>query len=360
MVFQCPFCDRSFVNENGRNNHQDALHPRAQRFRSQDALENHQEAAHPRLPFNCDQCSCDFETQENLKEHTKDMHPLINCDKCSSRFKTQESLSVHTKENHPVLFHCGKCPPRRFKTQEALAEHTEAAHTRPFNCEQCSVRFKTRKALVVHTKENHGAISCEQCSRGFRSEAALENHSKDVHGAIRCDQCPRGFRSQEALEEHTKAKHHVLFNCGEIEILRDFEAQENLEEHKKAAQSVLLACEEPACKVAAAMHQQVEITPPKKPASVQLAVLVTAMMDNDDIVDHNAVNVNTVNVRPTIASAIQPEPEPARYVVKSDVVHPMPLQYFQVETNNTVLPPKPHGCIKSIVYKIKSLFARKT
>lgn len=55
------------------------------------------------MAFTCPACGGEFETKEQLDEHTRTEHgSSIRCPACGAEFESQEQLDEHVKATHPM------------------------------------------------------------------------------------------------------------------------------------------------------------------------------------------------------------------------------------------------------------------
>jgi uncharacterized C2H2 Zn-finger protein len=55
------------------------------------------------MALTCPACGAEFETQEQLDEHTRTEHSSkLRCPACGAEFETQEQLDEHTRSTHPM------------------------------------------------------------------------------------------------------------------------------------------------------------------------------------------------------------------------------------------------------------------
>jgi uncharacterized C2H2 Zn-finger protein len=55
------------------------------------------------MAISCPACGAEFETQEQLDEHTRTQHVSgFRCPACGAEFESQEQLDEHVKKTHPM------------------------------------------------------------------------------------------------------------------------------------------------------------------------------------------------------------------------------------------------------------------
>ena len=55
------------------------------------------------MAISCPACGAEFETQEQLDDHTRTQHgSSFRCPACGAEFESQEPLDEHVKETHPM------------------------------------------------------------------------------------------------------------------------------------------------------------------------------------------------------------------------------------------------------------------
>ncbi|XP_052818114.1 zinc finger protein 236-like [Mya arenaria] len=177
-------------------------------------LEHKEEREGTRV-FSCKQCSAQFFSRGELKEHTK------------QHFKIRSSLSHRTykKEVDRTSFsnkcsHCNKT----FQKPSQLLRHVRI-HTgdRPFKCHVCLKAFNQRGALQLHIIGRHTDRKphrCQFCGTGFVQKGNLRAHIQRVHtltekneeeqAVYTCTECSCMFKKLGSLNAHISRVHTQL------------------------------------------------------------------------------------------------------------------------------------------------------
>lgn len=138
-LFKCQFCDKEFKQ---RNN-----------------LKNHENIHNNIKPYLCRYCSLSFTSAAGLYIHNRSCTgEEIECQLCKRRFKSRESYRKHSllHSGGELPFKCNICY-KDFNSQSNVTRHKRSAHdNRRFKCTTCSKEVTTRDALKNHQKL-HGA-----------------------------------------------------------------------------------------------------------------------------------------------------------------------------------------------------------
>ncbi|KAL9708120.1 hypothetical protein quinque_011638 [Culex quinquefasciatus] len=213
----------------------------------------------------CCACRTDFESEEALSDHIKQVHEPertndgskkpFQCDTCFRRYFKKTSLNRHkrlgsvgtairvVKQEEPVDHRCCGCR-KDFGTEEELRQHSLSVHgpsrtndeTRPFECELCFKRYSCKNSLGRHFKarllesvprtvRKLGANQCCGCRVKFANKEQLVQHSKLVHEPDRsdnlgelkpfeCDICFSRYSTREAFKRHKSGfRAEQLYRC---------------------------------------------------------------------------------------------------------------------------------------------------
>jgi hypothetical protein len=215
-------------------------------FSSESAMRTHMREAHPlRTRKNAIKClvcsSSTFETQSDLIEHLKKVHP--KCKQCGACFSRERDLVLHLQEVHPFKrrgWNCLECG-QGAESQEALHAHLREAHPK---CKICFNKFSTRDELLAHLKSIHSvgeekkekkALRCFSAgceSTTFATREELHAHLREVHP--KCKKCALSFHDPSSLQAHLKEcgvtgkGKWVCSDCDET-----FESELKLDDHFK-------------------------------------------------------------------------------------------------------------------------------
>lgn len=213
----------------------------------------------------CCACRIDFETEEALADHIKQLHEPerthdaskkpYQCDTCFRRYFKKTSLNRHkrlgsvgtairaVKQEEPVEHRCCGCR-KDFGTEEDLRQHSLSVHgpsrtndeTRPFECEICFKRYSCKTSLGRHfrarliesvprTVRKLGANQCCGCRVKFTNKEQLAQHSKQIHEPDRsdnlgeqkpfeCEICFSRYSTKEAFKRHKSVvRKEQLYQC---------------------------------------------------------------------------------------------------------------------------------------------------
>ncbi|XP_049530698.1 zinc finger protein 3 homolog isoform X1 [Anopheles darlingi] len=202
-------------------------------------------------PISCPKCEASFQTQNELKEHTRKAHPvpkpLVECPDCG-KYLSAGSIYSHRKiHSDTPAFACGECG-RTFVQKINLVQHRkthiglrpyqceqckksfcEKAHLqrhlnhhseeRPYRCELCGKCYKTERCLKVHSAVHttERPFVCGECNKGFLSSSKLRQHS-NIHSGLRpykCNYCTRDFTNFPNWLKHIRRRHKVDHRTGE-------------------------------------------------------------------------------------------------------------------------------------------------
>nr|XP_019559839.2 zinc finger protein 557-like [Aedes albopictus]XP_019559841.2 zinc finger protein 557-like [Aedes albopictus] len=222
--------------------------------------------------FKCCGCSYIFNTSEELKTHSKEVHAdkklsiqelkhnkqcdicykvMANnvyvrihqqkdklnyrCKVCGDLFWSRQKVCLHYDRVHdpnpesPSKVCCG-CR-EEFETGEQLREHSVAVHlpekpapdpTRPYACNVCYRSFTSKTLLhahqfrkLKHTKKH----VCIQCGMAFRYPGGLKDHEMTHTGekVFQCSKCPKAYSNRNTYRKHV-ASHEMPADKYKCEI----------------------------------------------------------------------------------------------------------------------------------------------
>eukprot|EP00092_Neocalanus_flemingeri_P015967 GFUD01017285.1.p1 GENE.GFUD01017285.1~~GFUD01017285.1.p1 ORF type:complete len:344 (-),score=79.52 GFUD01017285.1:292-1323(-) len=126
---------------------------------SRGALVKHLVTHKDKKPFQCDQCTMEFNQNRDLKTHIMQKHSMQRphvCGICQKgfvhKFYLMEHMTYHTGERQFQCFHCGK----RFQAQSGLTKHIKRhTTTKDFSCHLCPKAFAVKTDLNTHIRLVH-------------------------------------------------------------------------------------------------------------------------------------------------------------------------------------------------------------
>ena len=183
----------------------------------------------------CLDCGKLFDTEDEIQEHYKNIHPRIPerkypCDICGKVYSGRDTLAKHTREIHDQIFDDGEEPlfsceycDDLFLNSSKLSFHVKTVHKDQKPCNICGKVFDSTYYLRIHKKRKHGIehmpqktgqeAICEDCGKICKSQSALISHRKNVHGPpikkvpkvpVPCEICGKMVT---ALRYHKKVTH---------------------------------------------------------------------------------------------------------------------------------------------------------
>ncbi|KAF8539349.1 hypothetical protein BDD12DRAFT_924660, partial [Trichophaea hybrida] len=258
----CRRCDRSFTTEQGRDKHQNDVHPtrfncrRCDRsFTSEQGRDQHQEDVHP-TRFRCRSCNRSFASQYGLQQHRNDdiiYHRafmsfldtrLFHCSPCGQYFNSNSSLRIHldTSANHRSSYICNVDDCKlSFQTTQQLDDHRSSSHPERYHCNECESYFEDKETLDTHAMTHVSQFHCCECEYDFDNEQDFNEHlsgeahthqepriTYTTHALIEnednspswvCEPCKKIFPNETALSQHSVSSIHrpILsgqFHCG--------------------------------------------------------------------------------------------------------------------------------------------------
>ena len=111
----------------------------------------------PNLPhtdkkMNCDLCTFETKSIENLNSHKRDVHvrASIPCNSCNFKASNIEQLRSHEKTHEKqAQFKCDQCP-LTADTKYVLEAHKQNEHKNLYTCEQCKFEDKREECPQSH------------------------------------------------------------------------------------------------------------------------------------------------------------------------------------------------------------------
>ena len=199
---------------------------------------------HDKLPtFLCESCNVTTKAKEEIIEHVIENHHIDEEEDSEEQFEEIiKKIAVHCVS----CGFCGSFPdytahlPRQSsvvcevcgshnKDQKELADHLLVSHRDcRYSCPDCEYDQPTRRAVVLHSREVHGARSrswlyqCPQCPLKA-CEARMTAHCQEEHPAVKtepksellqCQYCVFQHISPTKLESHLRFTHKI-FHCSD-------------------------------------------------------------------------------------------------------------------------------------------------
>ena len=140
--------------------------------------------------FDCNQCVFQAKSGTLMRQHVKSKHhKKFACNLCEHKFRRQSELRVHIENVHVGGGHqCDQCS-KEFKSQEQLEEHSLAKHgdVISYLCSQCDNRYTSRMNLQRHMQSSHEGsfkYTCNvsvDCDYQTFSQSNLKEHKKLNH-----------------------------------------------------------------------------------------------------------------------------------------------------------------------------------
>ena len=180
--------------------------------------------------FNCNLCTQNFISQQNLLRHVSSVHfgerKNFKCEICGKDFVELAGLKRHKLNIHDGVkpFKCeylldGKQCTAAYHQNHELKRHVENVHMKHlkevkiFNCEKCGKSYNALASLNHHIKVNHEGIKdhiCKICGKAFGQKQKLTIHVETVHEGLKkhqCNHCHLAFGQKHELKRHIEKTH---------------------------------------------------------------------------------------------------------------------------------------------------------
>ncbi|XP_055631142.1 zinc finger protein 90-like [Toxorhynchites rutilus septentrionalis] len=264
----CCGCNKVFFTTSELHNHQEQVHrPQREgsdknelqeeckgcfkRFKNECMLDRHLCSTSRKKFFECSKCSVARRTFKELLDHMavhQGKEAFICCG-CRKRFDTQEDLEQHSKEVHAIRpkyyhvdnlelerpFECKICY-RRYKCERILRNHQQYVYyDKIHTCDICGKGFSQKKALVLHlaTHKTEAEHPCAQCGKRYKHDTLARRCEirHDRPQEYRCRFCnatfPNGSNLNSHLVSHSDERHYKCDICNQT-----FKRSTHLQSHK--------------------------------------------------------------------------------------------------------------------------------
>lgn len=213
---------------------------------------------HATVKPSCQYCCEEFNSTEDLTQHTdrcKDIKRKFACSSCPASFRTEEMLNLHQKK-HETVHQCPMCC-KAFRTEMILLRHRRAVHEGAFNplkkkrspnnreCSICHSEFRDTHELKLHMGE-HGPDEkhhCKECHKYFDKRTTYLQHklssthlrriNPKENFTFSCDQCDESYQSSHKLENHKNLVHLKMRPYGCDKCGKQFTTPIHLKHHKQ-------------------------------------------------------------------------------------------------------------------------------
>ena len=199
MIWPCKRCDKEFANFENLHTHASSVH---------DMIISKNDV--------------DVETRhEFVKDHNGHLESVYSCPHCQVSFDNTKAIRVHSFKKHGILLNDAELS--EWKSGDDTSKNTPTERTPEqlrYNCRRCNGKFRTTKAIRIHTFKRHGFIlSKKELARckswipksSLNEQPVNRNRGKDlIDEANPCDKCGRIFGNYRALFTHYRQAHRVL------------------------------------------------------------------------------------------------------------------------------------------------------
>ncbi|XP_076174965.1 uncharacterized protein LOC143150513 isoform X2 [Ptiloglossa arizonensis] len=193
---ECPFCHLKYKRMSGLRAHQIRVHSTVDpksigELGEEDSLasynlENQRTNQSGTKTFVCLHCDNVYPQKSYLVAHKRIAH------------------GIHTRE--PKKFQCNVCS-RNFATEDNLRSHT-SLHTQSFLCSHCGKELANKYSLQLHTRKHTGErpYKCKVCPKTFAASVALRVHTLTHKGKrpYVCDLCGQRFTQRSSMMAHRR------------------------------------------------------------------------------------------------------------------------------------------------------------
>ena len=175
--------------------------------------------------FHCCLCNCNFENEEDLRNHDLEHHCInetFQCDNCIFTAATKKSLIEHQADQHKES--------KIFRRKQIVNKGVVGyGYQKLKYCRNCDQIFVRTEHLKKHLYDLHNVTvptnQCLMCLREFESEKNVYPHMRTAHIGLKIKcmqfQCTKIFDTDEEYqnhfsEKHQKAEKYTCHFCGKV------------------------------------------------------------------------------------------------------------------------------------------------
>ena len=170
-------------------------------------------------------------TKKNAKKHkalSHDTEKYHRCPRCDYEVDDKESLEKHLRRDHKdETFICELCS-YESTSDLTINEHMDRIHKwKNFNCNMCHQDLGSWSQLYLHRQthvtsrvprhdQNKDIFRCDECDYEVNSKSTLKNHKyKDhIEAMMTCELCDYTCSSDSSMNEHVDKDHNCKkFYC---------------------------------------------------------------------------------------------------------------------------------------------------
>ena len=245
-LLHCTLCEFLSRSKTEFDTHK-SLHPSCQKcmkqFASEDTLKTHITEKHPILKSKCNICDeelVESDLQKHMKEHEhfSNFRKGLESSKKTSKSKISEEKPIAAKKkslNCYLLY----SEEQRDKVKHDNPTLSAIAITKLISQMWQSLSVEEKNVYKEKAKElkANDAEKCPKCDETFETQLLVINHMMSLHVTgdtnntpvvqpnqstiMKCNQCGRMFYSKERLEEHVKDDHEGRQGSGDIDLQQD-------------------------------------------------------------------------------------------------------------------------------------------